>query len=464
MFFLTIVFVGGFHAMSNPSFAIVNNLPDIAKQLPRLPDANMLVQLVRGGATSTSHRLAYFRPLKVNLALQWLKENNPLYCEIDISPLSQNKEKVEVQGTADISETDNVILESLLSEAEANPSSIVDSAEGDLLLLEPGETCQTSDDVIIEKLREVAGLLRKNEHTQNDADGHSMDESSDHGPTTVAPHERDQDTMNDESLNTPATPIVHETLEEEEKQESPPKRPKLVLEVNRVEGRPHPKDDPYFYAKCFPHLFPFGDGCIDFDDHIKLVLSRYDTRFAKDPRFYFSFYSYHMNKKSGGVAQTATKFTNSRSDEFSNILNTDLTVDQLVKILSNNDSAEIEHLLRTLEPYSNSMPGTAAHIKNERNKLFSMISSPVLTRATVFGTNSPCDLYNPEFFALVVPGQKHVEFSLKQRQKLLRDNPAIAVRVMEARVNAIFDYIYKGKAEPFGKVLDYWIRVEFQSN
>jgi hypothetical protein len=263
----------------------------------------------------------------VNLALQWLKENNPLYCEIDISPLPQNKDKVEVKGTGDISEKDNAILESLVLEAETNPSSIVDSAEGGLLLLQPEETCQTSDDVIIEKLREVAGLLRTNEHTQNDADGHSMDESPDHGPTTVAPHEGHQDTMNHESLNTPATPIIHETLQEEENQQSPPKRQKLALEVSRVEGRPHPKDDAYFYAKCFPHLFPFGGGCIDFDDHIKLVLSRYDTRFAKDPRFYFSFYSYHMNKKSGGVAQTATKFTNCRSDEFSNLLNTGLTVE-----------------------------------------------------------------------------------------------------------------------------------------
>ena len=63
---------GGALGMTSPSFAIVNNLAHIAKELPRLPDANVIVQLIREGSKSTSTNRATFCPARVNVALRWL--------------------------------------------------------------------------------------------------------------------------------------------------------------------------------------------------------------------------------------------------------------------------------------------------------------------------------------------------------------------------------------------------------
>ena len=45
---------------------------------------------------------------------------------------------------------------------------------------------------------------------------------------------------------------------------------------------------------------------------------------------------------------------------------------------------------------------------------------------------------------------------------MLRAHPAFAAQMFQARVTALWDKIIMGDAKPFGKINDYWYRVEFQ--
>ena len=138
---------------------------------------------------------------------------------------------------------------------------------------------------------------------------------------------------------------------------------------------------------------------------------------------------------------------------------------------------------------------------------------------SIFGTNSPCDRFNPELFDLVRPinqmpdetienwnarrvalrnfapqqsdetdtdwisrctalretfpgaftsiigTNESGEFlSKSERSKILRRYPALAARIADARFATMFKNIYQGEAKPFGDVSDYWYRVELQVN
>ena len=58
-------------ALKQPSFAIVNDVANIASQLPRAPDEELIMLLQRPGATSTYKKT--FRPYKIKQALRWVR-------------------------------------------------------------------------------------------------------------------------------------------------------------------------------------------------------------------------------------------------------------------------------------------------------------------------------------------------------------------------------------------------------
>ena len=197
--------------------------------------------------------------------------------------------------------------------------------------------------------------------------------------------------------------------------------------------------------------------------------------------------------------------------------------------LQKNKGAHVSELMKRLEPFSTSLPGTPMFINHERKLLYSMMGSPDVAcnssekqksrMLSIFGTNSPCDRFNPELFDLVRPinqmpdetienwnarrvalrnfapqqsdetdtdwisrctalretfpgaftsiigTNESAEFLRKsERSKILRRYPALAARIADARFATMFKNIYQGEAKPFGDVSDYWYRVEFQVN
>lgn len=408
----------GAFALTSPTFTVVNNIAVVAQSLPRMPDSEVIVQIMREG--STSKKKYYFRPSKVNAALRWLKLNNHLYCDVNINVISEISEQVFVNVAVNLSEKDDHTLVRILKENIEKTNSTIHSAVNENVLLYTEDPPSNRDELIM---------------------------------SLLAPLPKDTFDASDENVN------------------SRNNRSK-VLHLPRVPGRPLPHEDKYFYAKCFPCLFPYGKGGYETDkmtetELTELLVTRRNSAFGRCPGFYFTIYTYRMRKCAGGVAKTATdKFVSTNIEEFLQEIEECITAQDLIQILEQDDGAKLKRLLRAVEPYASSLPGSIPHITSERNQLFSMLASPALgpdARFNVFGTNSPCDLFTPEFFNIVCPGVHLDSISIPDRLKLLRDNPAIAVRCFDARVTAMFDNIYLGKAEPFGKIWDWWMRTEFQS-
>jgi hypothetical protein len=62
-------------------------------------------------------------------------------------------------------------------------------------------------------------------------------------------------------------------------------------------------------------------------------------------------------------------------------------------------------------------------------------------------------LVRQELFKIVQPDSEGGrKLNAEERAALLRSHPALAARIFEARVTALFDKIIQGKAQPFGKV------------
>ena len=52
--------------------------------------------------------------------------------------------------------------------------------------------------------------------------------------------------------------------------------------------------------------------------------------------------------------------------------------------------------------------------------------------------------------------------SKKARVDMLRDHPVLAARLFEIRSRLLFWEVFNGADQPFGKISDFWGRVEFQ--
>ena len=218
----------------------------------------------------------------------------------------------------------------------------------------------------------------------------------------------------------------------------------------------HPE---YFWAKCFPCLFPYGQGCPNDPKNIdcvngigkftKLVLQRGGgpdaRRFQQCPSFYFAVYHYVTRYKIQGLTYLAqnTKYDND---------NEELTVSGLTQIMQemqrnvgieegvlasvtdaiddlNNQNSiseanatpsttttplelkktlskqEIKHCLKRLSVYATSLKGTCLYMQNERNKLMAMLASPEIKSEGIwrwFLTITPNDLYDSRLYEILV--------------------------------------------------------------
>jgi hypothetical protein len=53
--------------------------------------------------------------------------------------------------------------------------------------------------------------------------------------------------------------------------------------------------------------------------------------------------------------------------------------------------------------------------------------------------------------------------SAAERTAVLQENPVLAARISHSRITALFKTIIQGAARPFGQVIDFWYRIEFQA-
>ena len=131
-------------------------------------------------------------------------------------------------------------------------------------------------------------------------------------------------------------------------------------------------------------------------------------------------------------------------------------------------------------PYSSGLKGTSLHMAKEKNKLLSLVGSPLLKidgTSRWFITMAQADVYEPRLYEICLDdnsGQENhnwcwserqkiaKQLTKEEREKILKRHPALTARMFDLKQSCIWDCIINGKHQPLGKIIDTWRRIEFQ--
>ena len=140
-------------ALKGSTFAVVNDVPHIAEQLPRRPDARMVTYLRRAGTSPKKH--VYFRPAKVIAALKWLVQHNLIYFDmweagdVDYAFFNEEYDEDEDTTTLDLNDDEDEELQRVIE----TRNSMHHSDSGSIQLLH-------TDQDVNSKEKEVASSLK----------------------------------------------------------------------------------------------------------------------------------------------------------------------------------------------------------------------------------------------------------------------------------------------------------------
>lgn len=205
----------------------------------------------------------------------------------------------------------------------------------------------------------------------------------------------------------------------------------VILKTNTFEFVTAYSQPQFYYAKCFPLLFPFGRGCPsdansllrDIKKHSQKMLKRgggpQGRRFQQTSSYYFTVYSYIIKQKIGGVA-----FRSQRSHLDGNAQPENIpTVGEVNKLLqylgtpteihtksaqsqcsTPHDTKALQKLISRLVPYSKNISGTEMGIRYEKRDLLALIPSPVINADgfwRFFITFAPADVYDSLLYEIL---------------------------------------------------------------
>eukprot|EP01034_Spumella_vulgaris_P025461 gene25461-31925_t len=263
-----------------------------------------------------------------------------------------------------------------------------------------------------------------------------------------------------------------------------------------------------FLQLAFVNLFPYGRGGPEPNGSFgissaylrHLLCLGCQREFQQSPNFIFYAYSWQMRNRASTISYLATRngevdhdpvnITVAQAREFIEHIQRNRT--QARFSAHNNQQQHPDSLitetkirvwLNRLQPYTQIMPGTEMYMMSERRKLLSMVSSPLTTTNAmwaVFYTEAQPDMYLAELYdnavtsarssalhtpwhaPLAVRRANSDKLNKKERAEILRDHPLLSARLHAAQQTVFWKYVIHGKHRPFGKVLDFWRRVEFQ--
>ena len=267
----------------------------------------------------------------------------------------------------------------------------------------------------------------------------------------------------------------------------------------------------YFLAKAFVTLFPYGRGAPATNtteafkltnDYLNHCMHLGNERsFQKCPNFYFYAYQSSMKKNINIISHLADKqdkkFTVQDIKKVINYLeqntnnevpvntetrNTDIPLNPTENFNVEIDNAEIYLLMNKLKPFIGSAPGTSLYFQEERRKLMALINSPLTNDKAqwrYFFTLAQADMYLPEIYMNAITSSNFEnklpidstyderliaskQLTKQERITLLRDHPFLSARIFDKMIDIFFDKIINGRDLPLGKIIDIWIRIEFQ--
>ncbi|CAJ1069182.1 uncharacterized protein LOC115579693 [Xyrichtys novacula] len=220
---------------------------------------------------------------------------------------------------------------------------------------------------------------------------------------------------------------------------------------------------PKLEAMAFPVQFPTGENTLDDNRPLKLTPCSYfktrlccvDGRFAKDTNYLF-FAQFvteiHMATSSMRIQLRKGKpFTRDGRKITNAMLQNKREVERLVR---NKDA------IRFMTP----LRGTPAYWQKTTKDLFAMIRA--LGSPQFFLTFSAAEMrWKWVITAIKAQQGEHVNFEeldWSSKCEILRSNPVTTMRMFDKRVEALFRDLILSPAQPIGKVVDYFYRLEFQ--
>ena len=224
------------------------------------------------------------------------------------------------------------------------------------------------------------------------------------------------------------------------------------------------QDDKDREAMSFPTLFPHAKNTFKEDREKKLTLSKYfnsrllsaDLRFAQTPSYvFFAQYAKELDQLLSGISISMRKGSTKTTD------GREITADML------GDNEEVTNIIKSDIGFHHfdSLRGSPDYWKRTMNDLFAMIRQ--LGLPTWFATFSCAELSRWPEIIETIERQKgnEVDFSTltwAEKCEILRSNPVTAVRMFDQRVKEFLTTVIKSPANPIGKVVDHFIRLEFQ--
>ncbi|XP_062580740.1 uncharacterized protein LOC134242656 [Saccostrea cucullata] len=401
---------GGQKGVHGPVVCVPSDIQKITSTLPRSEDENLLlkVKLKRKLNYKGYEEYQFVNTTHLEKALQFLKRNNSWYSEISVNenwlnPIPEENESDEYMNSDILSVTDERTTNSNADYSDDNGECRTASMETE------------SDSFLDERLQGV-----------------QLD-------TCLQPADIGQNVLD----------LCFDKVFEISPAEG--NNPVSVLREDGIE------------AKTFPVHFPTGKSTYSEERSEKLTLARYfnlrltsvENRFARDTSYiFFSQYLSELNRVISNV-QISLRKESAFSDDGKKISGEMLCDKKTLKELFKKDEA-----VKFLKP----VRGTPPYWQAAQKDIFAMIRQ--LGIPQFFCSFSSADFRWPEIVETILKQQgdlrKLEELSWNDKCKILRSNPVTAARMFDQRFHTFLKDVIMSDAEPIGKVVDYFYRVEFQ--
>ncbi|XP_078619175.1 uncharacterized protein LOC144886422 [Branchiostoma floridae x Branchiostoma japonicum] len=411
---------GGQKSIHGSAVNVPSKLQSVMSLLPRLPATAEVVplKLKRKLIYKGHHMYEFIRPSRVTEAIKWLKQNNPLYKDVDICPDWQT------QWANDDPE---------LWEALVNPS---------------------------QSHEETANFDR--EGGQDDEMGVNEDSQAE---STTTPMEDEEDRIAFEQTSK-LRGIPYDTLLQEEEVTDGDNIYSLAPGENQTPCAFLTDDK--FEELANPSKYPFGHGGLGDDKRPrKITAKRYfnqrllhkDGRFAKDIEYLLT--AQYMTEAKQVADSIQINLRQTRGQTFQN---------KRINAGLMKNVVNVQAMLRTDHAYKfmKNIRGSPAFWNSVLLDLLAMVRQ--LGIPTWFLTLSAADMQWPEVirsiahqYGTYLTDDDVKNMSWEQKCKWLRSNPVTAARQFNHRLNLFFKEVIGGQCHPIGELQDYMIRIEFQA-
>ncbi|XP_030019133.1 uncharacterized protein LOC115439438 [Sphaeramia orbicularis] len=215
-------------------------------------------------------------------------------------------------------------------------------------------------------------------------------------------------------------------------------------------------------AKCFPVLFPLSTKTFHDSRMHHLTLSRYfnnrimhaDGRFARNVEYIF--YSQYMSEMDQVVSSVSVAMRKGKGGQKSQRISVSMLQDEK----SLKQFLEFDDGYRFLRP----IRGTPAFWSSVQKDLIASVRQ--LGIPTFFASFSSADLRWQNLLTSILKqeGRRQTVENLEwaDRCELLRRNPVTAARMFDYRWHCFLNEVLMSPAQPVGKIVDYFYRIEFQ--